>query len=301
MKNGKFTKILAAVGLGITGASVLAGCSLSDDQQKALDLITEKADTIIELTEKNMQLTNSQLSKADAVEMILLARTKLSLGLYDEMFVDTLGTAYTGFFDKVVGNAQGIAPKVYFRKTNDFKYVALGDYDGSITVANKAVFATNKVYTYTDAGNVTSDYTSNCFDLSTQLDVFEMLGYGTVTIDDIVNVENKADSYRFNLLRKNYMVSGGSKVIISTLLSTVEISKTGDILSCEFDVVNKTLPKTDVRLDGENIVLGEDGLPIIEEHSNIEVSALNYVTEYKYTGIDFTPAEAITNKLGGTN
>ena len=130
MKNGKFTKILAAVGLGITGASVLAGCSLSDDQQKVLDLITEKADTIIELTEKNMQLTNSQLSKADAVEMILLARTKLSLGLYDEMFVDTLGTAYTGFFDKVVGNAQGIAPKVYFRKTNDFKYVVLGDYDG---------------------------------------------------------------------------------------------------------------------------------------------------------------------------
>ena len=196
-----------------------------------MDLITEKADTIIELTEKNMQLTNSQLSKADAVEMILLARTKLSLGLYDEMFVDTLGTAYTGFFDKVVGNAQGIAPKVYFRKTNDFKYVALGDYDGSIVTANKAVFATNKVYTYTHAGNVTSDYTSNCFDLSTQLDVFEMLGYGTVTIDDIVNVENKADSYRFNLLRKNYMVSGGSNVIISTLLSTVEISKTGDILS----------------------------------------------------------------------
>ena len=30
MKNGKFTKILAAAGLGITGASVLAGCSLSN-------------------------------------------------------------------------------------------------------------------------------------------------------------------------------------------------------------------------------------------------------------------------------
>ena len=300
MKKGKMTKILAAAGLGVMGATLFAGCSLTDEQQNALDLVAEKADKIIELTEKNMQLTNSQLSKSDAAEMILLARTKLALGLYDEMYVNTIGTAYKGYFDKVVGNAQGIAPHVYFRKTNDFKYVGLGDYDGTLVVVTKADFTNNKTYTYTEAGTVESDYDSNCFDLSSQLDIFGMLGFGTVTAEDIVNVENLQDSYKFNLMRSFYDPSGDS-VSIHIVLSTVEISKTGDILGCEFDLVNKVLPKENVKLDGEDVVEGVDGMPIIENYDDIRVDALNYKTTYKYTDIDFIPVEAIASGLGSTN
>lgn len=301
MKKGKMTKILAAVGLGVVSSSLLAGCALSEDQQKALDLVAEKADKLIELTEKNMELSNSQLSKSDAAEMILLARTKLALGLYDEMFVDTLGTAYTGFFDKVTGTAQGIAPKVYFRKTKDFKYVGLGDYDGTMVIVRKADFANNKIYVYSPSSTEEMPYESNCFDLSTQLDVFTMLEYGTITVDDIVNIENLQDSYKFNLMRTFYEADDEA-VSMHTLLSTVEISKSGDILGCEFDLVNKSLAKTDVKLDGENnIVLGLDGMPIVVNHQNINVAALNYKTTYKYTGIDFTPAEAIASTLGTSN
>ncbi len=293
------TKILAAAGLGVMGATLFAGCSLSDEQQKALDLVAEKADKIIELTEKNMQLTNSQLSKTDAAEMILLARTKLALGLYDEMYVNTLGTAYTGYFDKVVGNAQGIAPHVYFRKTNDFKYVGLGDYDGTLQVVTKAVFAKNKIYTYTEAGTAESDYDSNCFDF-TQLDIFNMLGFGTITAEDIVNIENLDGSYKFNLM-KSFYDGEGTAVSMHILLSTVEISKSGDILGCEFDLVNKVLPKEDVQLDGEDIVEGVDGMPIVENFDDIRVDALNYKTTYKYTDIDFIPVEAIASGLGASN
>ena len=294
------TKILAAAGLGVMGATLLTGCSLSKEQQMALDLVAEKADKLIELTEKNMQLTNSQLSKADAAEMILLARTKLALGLYDEMYVNTIGTAYTGYFDKVIGNAQGIAPHVYFRKTKDFKYVGLGDYDGTLVVVTKADFTKDKIYTYTEAGTVESNYDSNCFDLSSQLDIFNMLGFGTVTAEDIVNIENLDGSYKFNLM-KSFYDGEGTAVSMHILLSTVEISKTGDILGCEFDLVNKALPKEDVKLAGEDIVEGVDGMPIIENYDDITVAALNYKTIYKYTDIDFIPVEAIASGLGSTN
>ena len=80
MKN-KTKKILAGVGLGLVGMGCLTGCSMSDEQKAALDLITEKSDKIVNLLEDNMELQNAQLSKTDAAELVALAQTKLKLNI----------------------------------------------------------------------------------------------------------------------------------------------------------------------------------------------------------------------------
>ena len=45
-------KILAGACLGLVGAIGLTGCSMSEEQQKSLDLVTSKSDEIINLLEK---------------------------------------------------------------------------------------------------------------------------------------------------------------------------------------------------------------------------------------------------------
>lgn len=292
------TKILAAVGLGVMGATLFAGCSLSEEQQRALDLVTEKADKLIELTEQNMKLANSQLSKADAAEMILLARTKLAMGIYNDLYIETTGTMYDGLFDHKIGDAQNMFPRVYFRKTDDFKYFAWGRRDGSIVEVRKADFTNEKLYVYSGASTEVMDYETSDFALdATVTDIFSRLEYGTITTDDIVNIENLQDSYKFRLMKNSYNVYE-SNVAIKTMLATIEISKSGDILGCDIDYVFKSVPKTDVEFDGDNIVEGEDGMPIVKSMVDADINSVEYKTTYKYSGIDFTPAEVIASGLG---
>lgn len=292
------TKILASVGIGVMGATLFAGCSLSEEQQRALDLVTEKADKLIELTEQNMKLANSQLSKADAAEMILLARTKLAMGLYNDLYIETNGSMYSGLFDHKIGDAQDMFPRVYFRKTDDFKYFAMGRRDGSIVEVRKADFTKEKLYVYSGASTEVMDYETSDFALdATVTDIFSRLGYGTITTDDIVNIENLQDSYKFRLMKNSYDVYE-SNVAIKTTLSTIEISKSGDILGCDIDYVVKSVPKTDVEFDGDNIVEGEDGMPIVKSIVDANIVSVEYKTTYKYSGIDFTPAEVIASGLG---
>ena len=80
----KTRNILAGTCLGIVGMGCLTGCSMSAEQQTALDLITDKADEIVDLLEKNMEFNNTKLTKEEAAEKILLARNNASLGLYKE-------------------------------------------------------------------------------------------------------------------------------------------------------------------------------------------------------------------------
>ena len=81
MKN-KTKKILAGACLGLVGMGALTGCSLNDDQKKALDLITEKSDEIVNLLEKNMQLTNSKLSKEEAYKEINIRGIEIFQSLF---------------------------------------------------------------------------------------------------------------------------------------------------------------------------------------------------------------------------
>lgn len=296
----KAKKILAGVGLGLVGMSCLTGCSLTDSQQKALDLLTEKSDEIISLLEENLELTNSQLSKADAIELLGLARTKLSLGKYNELLMKTTSAAYEGFFEKKIGYAQSNAPYVYYKKTNDMIYTALCDFDSSLSILQTANFVNNEAYTYNAKSDEKQEntYTSGMFDMGILLDSFDIIGLKSITADDIANIEYTEDGYKFNVLATTYNVSSDEKHIVSTYLATFEISKNADLKLGTFDIIEKTYLESELQKDeNENIILDESGLPISLTYKCNDISSYTYCVEYQYENIDFSQFDDLIAQL----
>ncbi len=70
----KFTKGLAICGAVLMGSTMFAGCSLTAEQQNAIDTLTSKADELVQVIDKQ----NKQLSKKEAAEMIELGRSEIS-------------------------------------------------------------------------------------------------------------------------------------------------------------------------------------------------------------------------------
>lgn len=291
MKN-KTKKILATACMGLVGMGLLTGCSMTDEQKAALDLITEKSDEIVNLLEENMQLQNSQLSKTDAVELVALAQTKLKLNIYDELYMKTTSTAYEGFFEKKLGAAQSNAPFVYYKKTDAMKYGALCDFDGSLVIIQKADFENNFAYMYNaklDQKQAT-EFSSGMFDLGSQVDPLSLIGLTHIAVDDIVNIETTEYGYKFNILATVYKSNNDGGIenhIVTTYMSTFEITKDANFKSGTFNVVNKSYTAEEVeKVDGQ-VVLDEDGLPVLNVYTCKNISSITYDVEYQYEGINF--------------
>ena len=290
MKN-KIKNVLAGACLGLVGMGFLTGCSMTVDQKAALDLITEKSDEIVRLLEENMELQNEQLSKTDAVELVALARTKLLLNKYDELYMKTESQAYDGFWEKSRGSAQGNAPFVYYKKTDTMKYVALCDFDGSLFSIQKADFENNTAYNYDAKDNEKTDteFESGMFDLSSQVDIMTLIGLKEISVEDIVNIESTENGYKFNILVTIHNMEnvGTRGYQMITVMATFEITKDANLKSGTFDYVSKYYDIDQLEKDDEEkVVLGEDGLPnIISACKN--VVSLTYNVEYKYSDIDF--------------
>lgn len=71
----KSKKIMAGLGIGLALASggMLTGCSMSDEQQAALNSVIDKTDQIVELLDKQ----SKTLSQAEALRLYEFARTRL--------------------------------------------------------------------------------------------------------------------------------------------------------------------------------------------------------------------------------
>ena len=291
MKN-KTKKILAGACLGLVGMGCLTGCAMSDEQKAAIDLMTEKYDEIVNLLEENMQLQNAQLSKTDAVELVTLAQTKLKLNIYDELYMKTTSTAYEGFFEKKLGSAQSNAPFVYYKKTDTMKYAALCDFDGSLKIIQKADFENDIAYMYNaevDQKQET-EFSSGMFDLSSQVDPLSSIGLKHITVDDIVNIETTEDGYKFNILATvyNFNNNGGTEShIVTTYMSTFEITKEANFKSGTFNVVNKNYTAEEVEKEGGQVVLDEEGLPVLNVYACNNILSVTYNVEYQYEGINF--------------
>ena len=293
MKN-KTKKILAGVGLGIVGMGCLTGCAMTDEQKAAIDLITEKSDEIVNLLEENMQLQNAQLSKVDAVELVALAQTKLKLNIYDELYMKTTSAEYEGFFEKKLGYAQSNAPFVYYKKTDTMKYATLCDFDGSLQIIQKADFQNDIAYMYNAQVDqkVEDEFSSGMFDLSSQVDPLSLIGLTHIAVDDIVNIETTEDGYKFNILATVYNPNNNGGIeshIVTTYIATFEITKDANFKSGTFNVVNKSYTAEEVKKEGGQVVLDEDGLPVLNDDvfGCNDISSMTYNVEYQYEGIDF--------------
>jgi len=100
MKN-KTKKFLAVACLGLVGMGALTGCAMSEEQKEALDLITQKSDSIINLLEKNMEFNNTNLSKEEAAEKILIGRNNFKFANFDQFESSMISNHYYGVFDKL--------------------------------------------------------------------------------------------------------------------------------------------------------------------------------------------------------
>ncbi len=150
MKN-KFLKGMAVCGAVLMGSMMFAGCSLSNEQQKAIDLLTSKADELVSVIDKQ----NKQLSKTEAVEMITLGRDKINLMAgVTNMSVDiNLSTGKDWvevYYNRSIGdvfNMSGVVINNYEdgSKLSLYKETEDNGIDGSL---KKYDYATQKGYNY---------------------------------------------------------------------------------------------------------------------------------------------------------
>ena len=200
MKN-KTKKILAGACLGLVGMGCLTGCSMTDEQKKALDLITDKADEIVNLLEDNMEFNNKNLSKAEAAEKILLGRNKFKFASFDQVEISMLQNTYYGMFEELESaytDDEDTPWRMLYRKNGDEKVCAtvVGDEWDNIEISN---FETDKHLSW-NKGNTSfenreydsEDFTFDIFDLN----LTQFVG-PVITPELIKDVKTTEQGYEF--------------------------------------------------------------------------------------------------------
>jgi len=203
MKN-KTKKILAGACLGLVGMGCLTGCAMSDEQKKALDLITEKSDEIINLLEDNMSMQNTKLTKEEAAEKILIARNFWLDSKYDVLLSFTQ-TQYEGLYDKVLGGP--VNAKLYINKNeNGFRYAETFDDGNDSEQFYIKQDNVNEVYYSWSSGN--SGFRQKQYHQAEsighlhELDILYSFEFGEISSEMIKNLEILEDgSYKFTIYK----------------------------------------------------------------------------------------------------
>lgn len=198
MKN-KTKKILAGLGLSIVGMGALTGCSLTGDQQAALDLITDKADEIVNLLEKNMEFNNTKLTKEEAAEKILLARNNAEQGLFNEFEMVMTQANYTGILDKKLESGTG----TFIRKlrVDGQKKTAAFFYNEEISQIVYSDFENNEHKEYSSyLGETWQDRDYDSYDFDVSEDFLSNIYPATITAEDIMDIQVLENGYNFKVL-----------------------------------------------------------------------------------------------------
>lgn len=252
MKN-KTKKILAGLGLGIIGMGFLTGCSLNEDQQKALDLITEKSDEIITLLEENMQLTNSKLSKEEAYEKIMLAINKLTVGMLDQVHISKFYQEYTGVFDELKDTSRNGQFDVYFRNNGNEKVCATAK-ESAIDDLMISDFEDKTHYSWEKDQDQLQEreYKQDDF-LISRYDVSGEMGLDEITPDDIYDIIVNEDTYEFKVFYKSGVETGLSEIIVSKSGYLLQINSITLELNNGHDDVRYNSYVVNVKYEYENI------------------------------------------------
>lgn len=200
MKN-KTKKILACAALGVVGMGCLSGCSISEEQQQALDLVTKKSDEIVNLLEENLEYKNKQLSKEDAAEKILLAKSRWKLQQFDEFEWSMIQNSYYGIFDELKStySSNETTPwRMIYRNSENTKVMASidGDTWDEISISN---FDEDKHLVWNNGDNsfTTREYKSSDFHI---IDIFQAVGITTITSEQVKDIEIVENGYIFKVI-----------------------------------------------------------------------------------------------------
>lgn len=260
----KTKKMLACATLGLVGMGCLAGCSMSDEQQKALDLITDKADEIVNLLEENMEYNNTNLSKEDAAEKILLARSRWKLLQFNELEYSLIQNSYYGLFDKInqtLTDNEATPLRWLYRQNGDNKVFAIAEGDNFDTIITSN-FKDNIHLRWDyneDSTLISREYSTDDFVLS--LDLFSGLGIDIILAEDVKDIEITESGYIFKVIKE---ISNDDETIIEEVVFNVS-----------FDCyITSFVAKA------------------VFEKENGEYESWFVECEYKYDNVDFTALDA---------
>lgn len=266
--NKKTKMLFAGACMGLVGFGCLTGCSLTDEQTKAINLVTEKSDAIITLLEENMDYNNKKMSKEDAIEKIHLALSNWYFCAFDELEVEYGQVNYQGIFDKK-GNSY--LTKILYKESGATKTKAGIDKNG-VFVIGISNFETDEHKKWDTASNDTTfidvEYSSQLWDVSTALHLNEIVGItlDSLTAEDITDIQVTESGYEF-------------KIVNSEVIETDGKTNTEITIKVSFDgYFTQILGKTIVRHGTEMY--------------HKDIGSITFGVTFKYSNVDFTAVDA---------
>ena len=140
MKN-LIKKIFACVCFIVIGCATFAGCTLTGDQQSAIDKLTTSVDNFV-----------SKLSKEEVAEKIKLARLKFYMSTVEQFHLKVDFTEYDGLFNYSSKEMTDLM-EIYYKDYGDSKLYfqcAVEDYGFAFV---KTDFKNNQTYEYNSKNN----------------------------------------------------------------------------------------------------------------------------------------------------
>ena len=318
--NSKAKKILAGIGLGLVGAMTLTGCTANADinlTQEQFDQLLNKVENYIDnQTQTNQQFqdfmskedenninisdyfNNQNLSeiKETLKDKVNQAAYKVEMGLYDEFYLNSTATVYSGYFIEkdMEGNMN-----LYFKSDNGIiqsvKNEEYIDYNSSDNNANvveaQEIDLRNQTYFSYDNGEFDTEYS---IDKITSLDIDFDINDANKIYDININEEGVI-TFKYKTISD---VDIGDKLLFH--FSEIEYAILNDkIISMKVNIYTSYLEKSIFVFDeNSNLIYDEDGYPVLNDsvsqnlHPIVITSDVNQITfSFQYENIDFTEME----------
>ena len=227
MKN-KSKKILAGLGVGLTLAGsglFMTGCSMSEEQENALNSIVGKADQLIEVIEK----TNQKLTREEAINLYEYAKTKLLVNkdnIWNNLRIKIDVKTSENWED--VGDV--INCEYHLFKKLDGKRLGYYTYKTHSTELNAD---SEEISGYFDDSASKSDYIAEVYNV-----VSDMMDFNEVDLDNIITIEeSESGNYIMTLCSEiefastNFLPEGFTIALECPTIIVCEITKEGVLVS----------------------------------------------------------------------
>ena len=287
MKN-LIKKIFACVCFIVIGCATFAGCTLTADQQIAIDKLTTSVDNFV-----------SKLTKEEAAEKIKLARLKFYMSTVENFHLKVDFTQYDGFFFNS-GKELKTMMNVYYKDSGSAKFIYGYNPSTDSNYFTKTDFTNNKTYEYDFK---TENFEFKNYDLNqywnmTTGDAFtQFLGSNyEIKPEDISHLEVDGDTIKCKLLIENFMEQQKYYV-----LQEVDVEFVGNNLSkVETKQLSYDFRDAVIKVDADgNVIFDGFGVPI-KESGEVEISSLKMVANYDFN-CDFSEIEAKIAEIEAEN
>ena len=287
MKN-KTKKIIAGLGVGLTlaGTSLfMTGCSMTEEQQNALNVITTNTETLVESFDSYLDGQNNKLDKETAYDMLKHARIKsqyilaesniceLNVLMKDELMGNKIMMNMHAIYDFSSNNKKMMVYHDYAEPRND--EIIIGNYNIN---DNTKSYMVNYVNDLPVLNSIDESWYAN--NINPNIDALAQTGIRDIEIEDITRVSVREDgSIVFNVIKTR--VFKKSETSFSQIINFAEIV-VKDYLFQKVSVQHITKEGTNASFEKDmKNEHAEDGYGSYYFAGNI-ISVINLEADYKY-------------------